>query len=172
MSTKPGIVRQLLAIGFIGLLLMVGCSGGGGGGSTGTGLDPIEVEVGTELDAVLAGMNARNLDQAMAGIDSNLQYFRSGSTTPLSYSVFRDKLSAFLTGAASITVSVVSRSVVPAGESAATVRGTLVYTYRDSTGLAKSGQEECEMSWERVSRWGVKRLSGFNLAGLAFPPAP
>lgn len=172
MKSRYGIVSLFMGMACIALLLTIGCGGGGGGGSDGTGLDPIEVEVGAELDKVLGAMSSRNLDQAMAGFDSNLQYFRAGSETPLGYSTFRTQLSAFLSGAASITVEIVSRSVVPNGEDAATVRGSLVYSYRDSQGAAKSGQEDCEMVWERVSRWGIKRLSGYSLARLAFPPVP
>lgn len=173
MKAFPCIRRLLLALSLIVLALNIGCSGGGGG-TGGTGVDPIEVEINAEIDTFLAGLNARNLDQAMGEVDSNLQYSRAGSVLGvyLGYTDFRNHLSAFLSGVSSVTVKLESRGVVPDGESLARVRGTLTYSYRDSAGTVRNATEDCEMYWERVARWGIKRLSGFNLVGLAFPPAP
>ncbi len=153
-------------------LLITGCGGGGGGGGNGTGVDPVEIEVGVAMDVFLKAVAERNLTGAMGQVDSNLQYRRSGLTGPLGYNNFQGYLSAFIASASSITIELQNRGITP-GETAAVVRGSLVYSYLDSSGVRRSPPaENCEVGFERSTKWGINLISGFDLAGLAFPPAP
>jgi hypothetical protein len=151
-------------------LTLLGC-GGGGGGTGGTGVDPIETEVYALLDGFCSSVSARNADAAMAWVDSNLQYFRSGSTTPESFNQFRTRLTSFLQQNASVTLELRDRGLVPGGENAAAVPCLLFCRYTDAQGQVKTLEEKAEFRCERVTRWGIRLMSGFNQqGGIQFPP--
>lgn len=153
------------------MLALLGC-GGGGGGSGGTGVDPIEVEVGPIIDAFFVNHSTNNLSGAMEYIDSNLVYRRKGDETFYQYSQYKNFLEKFLTGAASITISISNRYIVSNGEDSASVGGTLTYSYLDSKKVLQQYSETCEIVMERVSKWGIKNITGHALDGLNYPPTP
>jgi len=156
---------------FLVLIVLLGCGGGGGGSDVGTGIDPIEVEVGAALDSFLKAVNDKHLTEAMSWIDSNIQYRRANSTAIYTYNGFKSFLSDFLAKAASVSVQLRNRGIVPDGENNATIRGSLVWECRDASGTFETKTENCEIAFERVSKWGIRSLSGFNLEGLYFPPS-
>ncbi|MFZ2955760.1 MAG: hypothetical protein WA705_02545 [Candidatus Ozemobacteraceae bacterium] len=170
-----GIFRSLAgACALLFLLFSIGCSGGGSGGgaSNGTGVDPIEVEIGVSVDLFLGAIASGSIDRAMQEVDSNLQYHRAGSQVVLGYTGFKEKLGNFLAGVSSISIALTPRSVVPDGENAATVHGTLTYSYVDASGTPRSAQEACEIYYARIARWGIQSLSGPNQTSMSFPPTP
>lgn len=173
-STLKNIFRSIfLVFLFLGFLILAGCGGGGGGDpGNGVGNDPIEVEINSDIDVFLAAISKQDLPQAMEHVDSNLQYFRAGSSSVQGFSYFRALLSLFLEGATSINIELRDRGVTPDGENSAIVRGTLVYNYRDASKVYKEMSETCEIKYERVSRWGILSFSRFSLGGLSFPPNP
>jgi len=156
-------------------VILLGCAGyltlgcGSNSGESANGVDPIEVEVGASLDAFFASVAARNLEAAMTQVDSNLQYYRAGSSAPLGYVDFTVQLSGFISKAASITLLINDRGIVADGENTARVRGILVCQYYTG-GSLQTLQETCEILYERVSRWGIRSLSRYNQEGMSFPP--
>ncbi|MBF0499109.1 MAG: hypothetical protein HQM09_03190 [Candidatus Riflebacteria bacterium] len=172
---EPAFLRLIGGL-FVLLLLsfIIGCGGGSGGSGTdnGTGVDPLEIEVNTSLDLFLSAIASGNIDLAMQEVDSNLQYYRKDSTV-LGYQGFKTCLANFLAGAASISITIAPRAVVPDGETAAIIRGTLKCTYIDKkTSKSISSEELCEIYYARVPKvWGIQRLSGQNFTTLVFPAA-
>lgn len=160
-------------IALAALLQITGCGGGGGGStSSGTGVDPVEVEVQAALNSFLSAVSKNDTDGAMSWVDSNLKYQRGNPTSFYGISEFRNYLTEFLNGATGITIEVKSPGITPDGENSAIVRGSLVCHYIDNASQSHDLVENVEFGFERVAKWGILRLSGFNLAGLAFPPVP
>lgn len=156
----------------LALVLLAGCGGGGGGGGTGgTGADPIEVEVGTVLDGFTTALQSQNLTSSLEFVDSNLQYRRLGSTNVLAYNEFQTVLQTFLAGVSSVSVTLTDRGIT-GDDDAAIVRARLSYSYLDAGNTPRTYSEDCELVLEKVSKWGIRSLSGYNLDGLRFPPAP
>ena len=160
----------LLLVLLLSLALLHGCGGGGGGGSE-TGVDPIEVEINAVLDGFLTTLNNQNYSGSMEFIDSNLQYRRLGDTTVYPYSGYQTFLKSFLEGVSSLTVTLTERGIT-GFEDSAVARVQLSYHYLDSGNIERTYSENCEIVLERVSKWGIRSLSGYNLEGLRFPPAP
>ncbi len=152
---------------------LVGCGGGGGGGSSSdVGVDPIEVEIRAQLQGFAASVAARDGAGAMrTWADSQFVCLRATGAPPENYSSFEARLTQFLNGVASVSLTFPDLGVI-GNDLGATARGHWQIVYQTPGGQPQTLLEEIQISLEREVKWGIVSISGPNLAySVNFPPA-
>lgn len=157
----------------VALLWLTGCGGGGGGDSAGVGVDPVETEITTVLDAIAGAVANKDTAGVMSWMDSNLLFFSAQAQGPERYGQFQTRLQNFFNGATVLSFSFPNASPgISGGETSARFRGVMTYSWQVGQGAPQQRQENIELVFERVGKWGVTSFSGVNLEGLTFPPTP
>ncbi len=165
----------LLSIGFT-----IGCGGGGGSSTAGTGVSPVEIEIQTALSQLSSSFASKNQAEVMNKFDSNLRFYRQNSLSPTGYTLegyteFQQKVSAFFSKVATVTMTFGSQATSSSGDSLATVRTQLVMNYTDLSGNPHNLSEELEIKMEKFGSWGITEFFRYDknlgITGSAFPPS-
>ena len=155
---------------------LYGCGGSGSDSGDDGDADPLAPEISSQVDGFVNAVNSGKVvgndpSCAMYYIDSNIKYYRAGLAAT-SYASFRDYLQAFVDSSSKIRFSIDDRKFTSNGESWALCAGTLNCTWTDAGDTAKTLSEPVQIEWQRVSRWGILKLSRYDVTGLQFPPSP
>lgn len=156
----------------LALVALLGCGSSGGGGA-GTG-DPIEVEVGDTIDALVIDLQSLDAQKVKTDwLDSNMQYHRLNLDVPGNVDNFKTRLDDFFAKIEpqSLTFAINNRGIQSAGDNGAQMLADLVVTYtpKNTNNPVTLPSEKLNLVFEKVGKWGVISF-GSPLYQTSFPP--
>lgn len=170
-------IAGIISLAVVVTIFLLGCGGGGGGSST--GVSPEELEVQAVIDSFSASVRDKNLTAIMSNFDTNLKYYPTDPAIPgghEDYNQFRTRLSNFLNNTNLTGFSISNSGITMGVETSAMARATLSCEYIDQGGITKQINEQIEIKFERVSKWGITEIYAYSSSsgqsGMQFPPKP
>ncbi len=166
-------VRWVCRFSFLLILVsLLGCGSSGGGGD-GTG-DPIEVEVGATIDALVADIEQLDAQKVSENwLDTSGEYYRKNLPNPESMEALKNRLNASFAKIKpqSLTFQILNRGIESTGEQGAQMLGDLIVTYTPigSDIPVTLANEKIHFLLERVGKWGIKSF-GSPQYPTSFPP--